>query len=214
VRVSWKERNRRCEKGQRSKKYRLPEDSKPETVDVLRCHDDANSPLKGAFAPKALRIFHARRSHEQSQRTDTSSCVRREFSQVAVNDEDWALRIFYSSLNISTFASNLPDDELRKPISIEMLRCWWISLAASTLMALEEAVIPTSSVKVTELCEPTGDIMYKYIYIVLMLWSRTRGRWMFRRLWEVLSKNKAELVVSSSVVDGNDDGFHRVKPQR
>jgi len=26
-------------------------------------------------------------------------------------------------------------------------------------------VTVTSSVKVTELCEPTGDVMYKYIYI-------------------------------------------------
>jgi len=26
----------------------------------------------------------------------------------------------------------------------------------------------TSSVKVTELSEPTGDVMYKYIYMILM----------------------------------------------
>jgi len=38
---------------------------------------------------------------------------------------------------------------------------------------------------------------------------------MFRRLWDVLNKYKAELVVSSSVVDeGVDNRFHGVKPQR
>jgi len=30
-------------------------------------------------------------------------------------------------------------------------------------------VTVTSSVKVTELCEPSGDVMYKYKYIILML---------------------------------------------
>jgi len=38
---------------------------------------------------------------------------------------------------------------------------------------------------------------------------------MFRRLWDVLNKYKAELVVISSVVDeGNDNCFHGVKPRR
>jgi len=32
--------------------------------------------------------------------------------------------------------------------------------AAAALVALEETVIHTSSVKVSELCEPTGDVMY------------------------------------------------------
>jgi len=38
---------------------------------------------------------------------------------------------------------------------------------------------------------------------------------MFRRLWDVLNKYEAELVVISSVVDGgNDNRFHGAKPQR
>jgi len=37
-----------------------------------------------------------------------------------------------------------------------------VNLTAA-LMELEETVIQTE-VKVTELCEPTGDVMYKYIY--------------------------------------------------
>jgi len=38
---------------------------------------------------------------------------------------------------------------------------------------------------------------------------------MFRRLWDVLNKYKAELVVSSSVADeGDDNCFHGEKPQR
>jgi len=38
---------------------------------------------------------------------------------------------------------------------------------------------------------------------------------MFQRWWDVLNKYKAELVVSSSVVDEEDDnGFHGVKPLR
>jgi len=38
---------------------------------------------------------------------------------------------------------------------------------------------------------------------------------MFARLWDVHNKYKAELVVSSSVVDeGNDQGFYGGKPQR
>jgi len=37
---------------------------------------------------------------------------------------------------------------------------------------------------------------------------------MFRRLWDVHNKYKAELVVISSMVDGgNDNCFHGVQPQ-
>jgi len=37
---------------------------------------------------------------------------------------------------------------------------------------------------------------------------------MFQRLWDVLNKYKAELVVIYSVVDeGNDNYFHRDKPR-
>jgi len=56
----------------------------------------------------------------------------------------------------------------------------------------------TSSVKVTELCEPTGDVM-----------NPTQGRLMFRRVWDVHNKYKLELVVNYSVVDeGNENGLY------
>jgi len=62
-------------------------------------------------------------------------------------------------------------------------------------------------VKVTELCEPTGDVMYKntciYIYINVLN-PNTRGL-NVQTFVDVHIKYKAELVVSSSVVvEGND----------
>jgi len=46
-----------------------------------------------------------------------------------------------------------------------MLHRRWFQLAAVTLVALEAEANQTESVDVTELFEPTGDVVYKYIYI-------------------------------------------------
>jgi len=42
-------------------------------------------------------------------------------------------------------------------------------------MELEETVIQTWSEEVTELCESTGDVMYKYIYYINVMNPDTRA---------------------------------------
>jgi len=70
-------------------------------------------------------------------------------------------------------------------------------------------------VKVTELCEPTGDVMYRYIYYIYVVNPNTRA---LDVLWDVLNKYEAGLVVSSSwwmkdVITVSTESSHRDKPR-
>jgi len=47
------------------------------------------------------------------------------------------------------------------------------SALTAALVALEETVIQTEG-KVTELCEPMGDVMYKYLYIFNVMNPNTK----------------------------------------
>jgi len=65
------------------------------------------------------------------------------------------------------------------------------------LVALEAAVIQT--VKSTELCAPTGDVMYKYVIYLYINVTNPNTRAL--RVLTFVS-TKAETAVNSSVADG------------
>jgi len=62
---------------------------------------------------------------------------------------------------------------------------------------------------------PRNVLENVFIYKSFGKEMKTRGRWMFRRVCDVLNKYKAEIMISSSMVDeGDDNCFHGVKPLR